>query len=189
MIQLTRISGGIYERESWLPSTAIDALGEIEVPRPLTEKEQRERVAQIEQTWRDQQPTIEGEKVLLPGYETHVLDSSRPIQYNKLTVNQQGDVSATMHRPLRQGKPWAFHGLEGISEDSLAETDEQCVSYQLSKHIKIKGENAPWTQQQIAEMLIHVTEELYEDDEDNDPYDSEVLHNNVPQATARFVII
>ena len=92
------------------------------------------------------QPTIEGEKVRLPGYETHVLDTSRPIQYNKLTVNQQGDVSATMHRPLRQGEPWAFHGLEGISEDSLQETGEQCVSYQLSKHIKIKGKDAPWTQ-------------------------------------------
>ena len=112
-IQLTRINGGIYEREDLLPSTAIDALGEIEVPRPLTEKEQRERVAQIEQTWRDKQPMIEGEKVLLPGYETHVLDTSRPIQYNKLTVNQQGDVSATMHSPLRQGAPWIFHGLDG----------------------------------------------------------------------------
>ena len=88
-IQLTRINGSIFEREDWLPSTAIDALGEIEVPRPLTEKEQRERVARIEQTWREQQPTIEGEKVRLPGYETHVLDTSRPIQYNKLTVNQQ----------------------------------------------------------------------------------------------------
>ena len=70
-----------------MPSTAIDALGEIEVPRTLSETEQRARVAQIERTWRDQQPTIEGEKVLLPGYETHVLDTTRPIQYNKLTVN------------------------------------------------------------------------------------------------------
>ena len=109
-IQLTRINGNIFEREDWLPSTAIESLGEIEVPRPLTEKEQRERVARIEQTWRDKQPTIEGEKVLLPGYETHVLDTSRPIQYNKLTVNQQGDVSATMHRPHEArealGVPW-----------------------------------------------------------------------------------
>ena len=67
-------------------------------------------------------------------------------------------------------------GLMGISEDSLEETNEQCVSYQLSKHIKIKGENAPWTQQQIAEMLIHVTQELYEGDEDNNPYNGEVCH-------------
>ena len=45
-------------------------------------------MAQIERTWRDQQPTIEGEKVLLAGYETHVLDTSREIQFNKLSVSQ-----------------------------------------------------------------------------------------------------
>ena len=54
---------------------------------------------------RDQQHTIEGEKVLLVGYETHILDTSREIQYNKVSVSQQGDVEATMHRPLREGKP------------------------------------------------------------------------------------
>ena len=37
-IQLTRINGSIFEREDLLPSTAIESLGEIEVPRPLTEK-------------------------------------------------------------------------------------------------------------------------------------------------------
>ena len=121
------------------PSTAIESFGEIEVPRNLSENEQRQRVAQIERTWRDQQPTIEGEKVLLAGYETYILDTSREIQYNKLSVSQQGDVEATMHRPLREGKPWAFHGLEGISAESLEQTDGNCVSYQLSKHIKIKG--------------------------------------------------
>ena len=86
-----------------------------------------------------------------------------------MSVSQQGDVEATMHRPLREGKPWAFHGLEGISAESLEATDGQCVSYQLSKHILIKGK-APWTQQQIAEMLLHITEALYEDDPEN-PYD------------------
>ena len=174
---MTRINGSIFEREDWLPSTAIESLGGIEVSKVLSDAEQRAKVAQIEQTWRDQQPTILGEKVLLAGYESHVLDTSRPIQYNKLTVSQQGEVSATMHRPLRQGKPWTFRGLEGISQDSLEETNEECVSYQLSKHIRVKGKDVPWTQQQIAEMLIHVTEELYEDDEDNDPYDGEVCQN------------
>ena len=32
-------------------------------------------------------------------------------------------------------------------------------------------------QQQIAEMLIHVAEELYENDEDNNPYDGEAVTN------------
>ena len=61
-IQLTRINGSIFEREDWMPSTAIESLGEIEVPKSLSETAQRQRVAQIERTWRDQQPTIEGEK-------------------------------------------------------------------------------------------------------------------------------
>ena len=60
----------------------------------------------------------------------------------------------------------------------MEQTDGQCVSFQLSKHIKIKGD-APWTQQQIAELLMHITEEIYEDDStngtngmvENDPYD------------------
>ena len=93
-----------------MPSTAIN-LGEIEVPESLSENEQRTRVAAIERQWRDEQPTIEGEKILLAGYETHILDSSREIQHNKFSVSQQGDVEAVMHRPLREGKPWIFHGL------------------------------------------------------------------------------
>ena len=76
-----------------------------------------------------------------------------------------------MHRPLRQGKPWAFHGLEGVSDAAYEETDGQCVSHQLARHIRIKGKDAPWTQHQVAEMLVHATEALYEDDDENDPYD------------------
>ena len=83
--------------------------------------------------------------MLLAGYESHILDTSRQIEYNKQHVTDSGDVETTIHRPLRQGKPWAFHGLEGISEDSLAETNEQCVSHQLIKHLRVKG-NAPWSQ-------------------------------------------
>ena len=58
LIQLTRINGNIYEREGWLPSSAIEELGENEVPRTLSESEQRTRFAQLEQNWRNQQPTI-----------------------------------------------------------------------------------------------------------------------------------
>ncbi len=88
-IQLTRINGSIFEREDWLPSTAIEALGEIEVPKNLTETEQRHRVAQIERTWREQQPVApDGNRILISGYETHLTDVSdnRRVQYNKLSV-------------------------------------------------------------------------------------------------------
>jgi hypothetical protein len=73
-----------------------------------------------------------------------------------------------MHRPLREGKPWRFD-LDGVSEDAYEQTQNRCVSYQLSRHLKFKGGVAPWTQEQVAEMLWNITEEIYENDEDNPP--------------------
>ena len=163
--------GSIFEREDWLPSTEVESLGEIEVPKNLSETAQRARVAQIERTWREQNATlIDGDAFMLTGYEAAYSDTRRQIEYNKVEYTQAGSLEATMHRPLREGKSWAFHGLQGVSTESLEETDGQCVSYQLSKHIRIKGKDAPWTQQQIAEMLMHITEALYEDAPENDPY-------------------
>ncbi len=59
---LTRINGSLFRRPDWMPSTAIPALGEIEVPRTLSEEQQLQRVKTIERQWRDQQPNIEGKK-------------------------------------------------------------------------------------------------------------------------------
>ena len=162
-VQLTRINGSIFEKEDYLPSTAIAELGEIEVPRALLEEAQRQKVAQIEAAWRAQRPQIEGETVLLSGYESYILDTSRPITYHKQEVSIAGDVTTTLNRPLREGRPMRFHGFEGVSEDAYAETDGQCVSFQLAKHIRIKGRDASHTQEQIAEMLLHISEELYEE--------------------------
>ena len=92
---------------------------------------------------------------------------SRQIQFNKLSMGSSGTTEAVMHRPLREGKFWAFHGMEGVSEDAYTETENRCVSYQLSKHLKFKGGIAPWTQEKVATMLWDVTEALYEGDEDN----------------------
>ena len=64
------------------------------------------------------------------GYESYTLDpsESRQIQYNKLTVSEQGDVTAGMHRPLREGRPWRFP-FSGVTEDAYEATDGQCVSH------------------------------------------------------------
>jgi len=165
-VDLTRINGSIFSREDWLPSSKIEAIGEIEVPRNLSDAEQRARVAQIELNWRSQQPIIEGERVLLPGYETHVLDltDTRRVQYNKLSVSQQGDVEAVIHRPLREGNPWDF-GLPGICEESLENTQGRCVTHQLSKYFRIHGQ-PQFSQEDLADMLTIIQEELYADDED-----------------------
>ena len=53
----------------------------------------------------------------------------------------------------------------------FADTTCQCISYQLAKHIKVKCREPPYTQQQIADSLLHITEELYEDYEDS-PYEN-----------------
>ena len=167
-IQLTRVNGSIYEREDWLPSTAIAELGEIEVPRNLPENEQRRQVAEKELAWRQQQPTApDGNRILISGYETHLTDvtDARRVMYNKLSVNTQGDVEAAMHRPLREGCPWAFHGLEGIAEESLENTENQCVSYQLSRYIRLKGQQQ-FTQEHLIEILTTITEDMYAEDED-----------------------
>lgn len=170
-VQLTRINGSIFEKDGdYLPSTAIAALGEIEVPRALLPEAQRQRVAEIEAAWRAQQPSIEGETVLLAGYESYIYDPSRPIEFHKQSYSQQGDVETTLNRPLREGIPMRFHGFDGISEDAYHETNGECVSYQMARHIKVKGREAPWTQTEIADMLKNISEELYEDT-DEDPYE------------------
>ena len=58
-IQLTRVNGSIYEREDWLPSTAIPELGELEVPRNMDEGDQRRLVAEKELAWRRWEQNID----------------------------------------------------------------------------------------------------------------------------------
>ena len=107
-------------------------------------------------------------RALVVGYESATLDPSREIQFNKLSMGNSGTTQAAMHRPLREGKPWRFD-MAGVSEDAYEQTEGRCVSYQLSRHLKFKGGVAPWTQEQVAEMLWNITEEIYENDEDNPP--------------------
>ena len=104
-VALTRVNGSIYRRKDWMPSSAIENLGEIEVPKNLNGSEQRSQVADIVKGWVEKQPMVFGERILLPGYETYSLDPERDIQYNKLSVNAGGSVDVVMHRPLREGIP------------------------------------------------------------------------------------
>ena len=107
-IDLTRVNGSMFTRHDYMPSTAVD-LGEIEVDRNLTEQEQIAEVKKKVQEWMQRQPTMEGEQILLASSETHRLDPSRQIQYNKLSWNGAAtDATAVMHRPLRNGDSWQF---------------------------------------------------------------------------------
>ena len=118
VVNLVRTNGSLYQRQDWLPSTALPSLGEIEVSRALTEAQQlaevRRKVSAFVRTlpkdYIDAAETQEAE-LLLPGNDSGVaslLDHSREIEYNKLSVSSHGDVEAVMHRPLRHGRPWRF---------------------------------------------------------------------------------
>jgi hypothetical protein len=122
-IDLTRTNGSIYSREGdWMPSSAVD-LGQIEVSAALTQQEQEAEVKRQARAWMDRQPLISGERILLAGYETHRLDPTRSLQYNKLSFNQAAEPSAVMHRPLTAGTPWSFP-FPGICVEAAEETDE-----------------------------------------------------------------
>ena len=75
-----------------------------------------------------------------------------------------------MHRPLTEGIPWAFEHLPGVCPESLENTNNECVPYQLSKFIKIKGK-LPYTKNDILDLLANISIELYENDDINSPYD------------------
>ena len=76
-------------------------------------------------------------RALVVGYESATLDTTREIQFNKLSMGNAGTTEAVMHRLLRKGKPWHFD-LEGVSEEAYGETENRYVSYQLSKTFEDK---------------------------------------------------
>ena len=165
-IDITRINGSIFTREGdWMPSTAVD-LGEIEVNAALSDADQRAEVRRQAMTWLDRQPTISGERILIAGYETHRLDASRELQFNKMSFNQSAEPTAVMHRPLTAGMPWSFP-FSGVCPEASEETNDECVAHQLSKYIRIKGADAPFSKEQLTQELLNASYELYEDDEEN----------------------
>ena len=54
-------------------------------------------------------------------------------------------------------------------EDAYAETTDNCVSYQLARHIKMKGQ-AAFTQEEVAAELLEITQRIYEENPGNNPY-------------------
>jgi hypothetical protein len=112
-VDLTRTSGSTFTRTGdHMPSTATP-LCRIEVSSALSETQQIAEVKRQALAWVDAQPLIGGERILLAGYETHRMDSTRPMQFNRLSYNAQGEPSAVMHRPLVAGLPWSF-GFSGV---------------------------------------------------------------------------
>ena len=165
-VDLTRANGTTYRREDWLASTATQGLGEIETKRGASEQEQIQDVRRKTAAFLNGLPEVEHEKVIMAGYETIVLDPAREIQYNRLSVNEAGTVEAVMHRPLG-GRPWRFD-VEGVSEDAFVDTGGQCVPFQLTRCLRVRG-RAEWSQEEVLNRLEGIREELYATDPDS-PY-------------------
>ena len=103
-VDIVRKNGTVYKREDWLASTATP-LGEIEIKGGMSEHNQLAEVKRRTRAFLDALPDVDGEKIILPGYETYVMDTQREVEYNRLSISQQGNVEATLHRPLRHGRP------------------------------------------------------------------------------------
>ncbi len=69
----------------------------------LSDEQQKEEVKRQARAWIGRQPLISGERILIAGYETNRLDSSLPIQYNKLEFNDAGEPEAVIHSLLMAG--------------------------------------------------------------------------------------
>ena len=72
-IDITRANGTVYRREGWLASTAVPGLGEIETKRGASEQEQLQEVRWKTHAFLNGLPDVEGEKILLAGYELSLI--------------------------------------------------------------------------------------------------------------------
>ena len=163
---LTRKNGSLFQRDGdYLPSTAI-SLGELQVNAGLAPAAQIEEVRRQTLAWLRDQPTLEGQTVLLAGYESYIFDGTRQIQYNKMEYSHASGPAATLHRPLTAGVPMACP-FPGVCEEATQDTDENCVAVQLASYIRIKGK-AHFTKQQLTLELIQISLSLYENSDSED---------------------
>jgi hypothetical protein len=136
-VDVTRTNGSLYTREDYMASTTVN-LEEIEISSALSDQEQVTELKRITTEWINSQPLISGQRILLPGYETNRLDPNREIQFNKLSFNTAGEASSVLHRPLTTGAPMMFN-FPGVCPEASQKTDNNCVAFQLSENITIKG--------------------------------------------------
>lgn len=159
----------VWERGSALKSTATP-LGEISLSTLMPEEEQLAEVKRRAQAFLDSLSTAhDGNAILLDAADSDsqnivLLDSSQAIQYNKehidIRPNGESTVSATLHRPLRAGKPWNF-GFAGVCPEAYRESDGRCVQKQLEALTK---------EQNVEKDLDIIYRELYGGDHDENPY-------------------
>ena len=168
-------NGTVYERPGdWLASTSDKVgLGEIALPTLMPEAEQLAEVRRRAEEYVAQQPVIDGERVLHRNhYEIYQLDPEREITFNRESVrilpDGTADVDATLHRPLRFGRPWNF-GFNGVCPEAYDDTDDACVPHQLRALLARRG----LTEGSIEEHLDTSYRQLYKPHDPENPYAQE----------------
>ena len=100
-----------------MPSTATPS-GEVDLAANLSDAQQIQRLRRMAHDFLAQLECIDGEVLLLGGYETWLWDTSREIQFIKESTDAFEDgteqVDVVMHRPLRDIKPWRFDFNGGL---------------------------------------------------------------------------
>ena len=75
-VDIVRKNGTVYRMEDWLASTATP-LGGIRIKRGASEHEELAEVKRKTREFLDTLSVVEGEKIILGEYETHILDTQR----------------------------------------------------------------------------------------------------------------
>ena len=172
-------NGTYYVRKAWVASTSIAVLGELSFSSTLPEEQQRAEVIRQVGAWLSTiEEKFDGETLILEGdYDPQTLDTERAIQYNREEVRPEANVgeqvTAAIHRPLRDLRPWIFCDM--LNVESLApegfEVPEgsNCVVHQLETLVLREGVRA-WSRRDIESWFDEIQAEFYSEDDGDNPY-------------------
>ncbi len=129
-----------------------------------------------------------GDRVIFEGggsVPTVTFNEASPHEYNReeILIRPDGSltVSAVLHRPLRNARPWCF-GFPGVCPEAYEETEGRCVPHQLEAVLKrtlgLKASNMEWLFDEIAE-------ELYPQDSEENPINLELEDGSIEHRTWR----
>ncbi|MCP3885564.1 MAG: hypothetical protein GY700_08845, partial [Propionibacteriaceae bacterium] len=165
-----------YTDTSVLKSSAT-ALGEISLPTLMPNDEQMAEVRRLTQAFLETLPEVDGFKVFEKGGGSNakiVLDPDRPLEYNHemVSVLPDGsyDVSAVLHRPLRDAEPWMF-GFAGVCPEASEQTDGRCVPHQMQAVLQ---KSLGLQESDLEREFDLIFEELYPPGGEDNPFEIEL---------------
>lgn len=171
---LPRKNGSYYQKEGWVPSSAIPELSDLTFYGHLDEKDQRAEVLARVNSWlTSKKDRFEGKTIINEAaYDIQTLDTNREIEYSKeetFLEDGQAQVAAVLNRPLRAHDPLLWGDM--YKADSLAaeafQGEGNCVVRQLDA-LAFDGKNPAWSRSALLNELDRARHILYSGE--NDPY-------------------